>query len=139
MRGALVALALVACASGPPATPLRFVTATTAELEAAAAADTTWFELREGDEVPLTLLFAGMLEGGAEALRLRAKTTFWVVLRRGKPPRLSFDGRTLHGGTLAESLLRLGPGDDGRPEAVFVIVAGPEETRRGALRQLQSP
>lgn len=133
---ALLAFVLVAACAAPSGPRVRFATATTQELEAAASAEAVWYELREGDELPLTFLFGGVLTGGAEALRLRATRTFWVVVQRDAPVRLSFDGKTLHDETLGDALLRLGPGADGRPEASLLIVVGPKEVREDALREL---
>ncbi|MEO0326793.1 MAG: hypothetical protein AAF447_27875 [Myxococcota bacterium] len=138
MKRRLVAVAWVASlACAAPAGPrVRFATATTQELEAVAGAEAVWYELREGDEFPLTFLLGGVVTGGAEAIRLRATRSFWVVVRRSAPARLSFDGTTLHDATLGEALLRLGPGADGRPEALLLLVVGLPGEREGALREL---
>lgn len=87
-----LSLSTVGCGfgSGPH---VRFATATEADLKASANGP-VWYEFREGDDVPLALLYRGVIEAGAP-VRAKAKKKFWLVLQPNQPAYFSFDGKTI--------------------------------------------
>ena len=81
----LAALALSAsqgCAmsNGPK---VHFASATEAQLKASASGP-VWYEFREGDEVPLALLYKGVIEAGTP-VRAKAKKKFWLIVQPNAP------------------------------------------------------
>lgn len=125
---------VLGCASGPRV-QLRYATSSAADLERLEQEDTVWFEFREGDEVPLRFVAAGVAEGANETpIRVRATRTFWIVRFKNGPPAFSFDGEhtTLQSGRAALAFL---PGEHGGPnELGLVVVLGRPEDLPVELR-----
>ncbi len=125
---------MLGCASGPRV-QVRYVMSSASDLERLEQEDTVWFEFREGDEVPLRFVAAGVAEGGSETpMRVRATRTFWIVRFKNHPPAFSFDGEhtTFQSGRAALAFL---PGENGSPnELGLVVVLGRPEDLPVELR-----
>jgi hypothetical protein len=94
---------------GMPRSPrVHFAEATDAQLNQSDNQE-TWYEFRKGDDVPIAMLFTGVVEGGTP-VHAKAKQTFWLVLRKGQEPHFSFDGENVmysQGGMAAIALTRI--------------------------------
>ncbi len=122
--------ALAGCA-GPP-NYVRFVNATEAQLSSAEQEGMVWFEFQPGDEVPLNMAVLGVSEAVGEGIKLRAKKRFFIVVRKGGPPALSFDGQTISQGS--ETFLAFGREGDTNTLNVLTYV-GPPQDMPEKLRQ----
>ena len=91
---ALFVAATTGCSFQPPPS-IHFATATEAQIAAVETEDEMWFEFRPGDEVPLNVGMVGVAEALGEGIVLVAKKRFFIVMRRGLPPALSFDGESV--------------------------------------------
>lgn len=122
LGGLLLAVCAVGC--GTPPVRIHFATATEAQLEVQSTP--VWFEFRKGDNVPLGMLFTGVVEGGAPIVAV-AKQTFWLVVERNAPPRFSFDGKNVvsqDAGMVALALHRAGNQNN---VGVVVYLGKPED------------
>ncbi len=123
---ALVSLASMACAPAH-APPIRFVTASPAELTLAEDDKEVWYEVQEGDELPLVFLFSGVAQGLSDApVVLKAQKTFYLVYRGDGSFRLSFDGKTFaeNAGRVALTLI---PGPPNNRAGLILYIGKPED------------
>jgi hypothetical protein len=126
----LVVGSLAGCAAPP--TYIRFVNATEAQLAAADTEGVAWYEFQPGDEVPLNMAVLGVSEAVAEGIVLRAKKRFYIVVRKGASPALSFDGQSIAYGS--ETFLGFGREGDKNTLNVLTYV-GPREDMPEKLRE----
>lgn len=77
----------------PPPSKVPFVTATEAQVRESQTKE-TWFEFHQGDEVPLAMLYTGVIETKTP-LVVRAARPFWLVVTPNQPTRFSFDGKSI--------------------------------------------
>lgn len=125
---ALVALSLSAIACGPPqGRRVRFVNATAAELEAATQERTVWYEFQPGDDVPLAMVFTGVVES-ATPIRAKAQRNFWLVVQKDRPIEFSFDGEHVVSQNAGQVALALAHADGGNHVGVLVYLGRPEDT-----------
>jgi hypothetical protein len=75
-----------------PAPKVPFVSATEAQIDESRTKE-TWFEFHIGDEVPLAMLYSGVLESKTPIV-VRAARPFWLIVTPNQPTRFSFDGKT---------------------------------------------
>lgn len=125
---ALVALCLSTAACSPPqGRRVRFVNATAAELEAATQERTVWYEFQPGDDVPLAMVFTGVVES-ATPIHAKAKRNFWLVVQKDRPIEFSFDGEHVVNQNAGQVALALGRAEGGNQVGVLVYLGRPEDT-----------
>jgi hypothetical protein len=110
-------------ATGPR---VRVATATAAELAAVDDKDEVWYEFQPGDIVPVQLGFMGVVEGGSsQPAVFRAKKRFFFVMFKGRPMQISFDGESFAGERSRQSVILVGPREDGKGgELGWIIYMG---------------
>jgi hypothetical protein len=121
-----LALSLVACGA-PQGRRVRFVNATAAELEAANQERTVWYEFQPGDDVPLAMVFTGVVES-ATPIRAKAKRNFWLVVQKDRPIEFSFDGEHVVNQNAGQVALALGQHEGNNHVGVLVYLGRPEDT-----------
>lgn len=135
LSAALVALSLSAIACGPPqGRRVRFVNATAVELEAAQRERTVWYEFQPGDDVPLAMVFTGVVEG-VTPIHAKAKRNFWLVVQKDRPIEFSFDGEHVVNQNAGQVALALGHAEGGNQVGVLVYLGRPEDTPAELKRQ----
>lgn len=87
----VVAIALGGCMAPPSKVP--FATATEAQVRESQTKE-TWFEFHQGDEVPLAMIYTGVIETKTPIV-VRAARPFWLVVTPNQPARFSFDGKSI--------------------------------------------
>jgi hypothetical protein len=90
--GSAVLVSVTTMACGAPAPRVPFATATEAQVRDSEAKE-TWFEFHTGDEVPLAMLYTGVLESKTPVVA-RAARPFWLIVAPNQPARFSFDGKS---------------------------------------------
>jgi hypothetical protein len=122
----LVAIAVAAC--GPPqGRRVRFIKATTAELSAAEQEHVVWYEFQPGDEVPLAMVFTGVVESSTP-IHATAKRNFWLVVQKNQPIQFSFDGEHVVNQNAGQVALALGQHQGANHVGVLVYLGRPEDT-----------
>ncbi len=124
----LAAFALGGCGVQGP--HIHFASASEAQLRATEHESVVWFEFRRGDEVPVAMLFAGVVEGGS-AIRARASKPFWLVMRKGAPPAFSFDGETVVQQNAGSAGIALGRQSGVNQVGLVVYIGKPEDAPAG--------
>lgn len=132
-----LAIALSALACAPThAPPIRFVTASPAELTLADDQKEVWYEVQEGDELPLVFLFSGVAQGMSDVpVVLKAQKTFFLVYRGDGGFHFSFDGKTVaaNAGRVALTLI---PGPPANRAGLILYIGRPEDMET-ALKSLK--
>lgn len=132
---ALVAVSLSLVACGPPdGRRVRFVTATAAELDAAERERTVWYEFQPGDDVPLAMVFTGVVES-VTPIQAKAKRNFWLVVQKNQPIQFSFDGEHVVNQNAGQVALALGRAEERNQVGVLVYLGRPEDTPDALKKQ----
>ena len=127
------ALSVVACGA-PQGRRVRFVNATAAELEAAEQERIVWYEFRPGDDVPLAMVFTGVVES-ATPIHAKAKRNFWLVVQKNRPIEFSFDGEHVVNQNAGQVALALGHHEGSNHVGVLVYLGRPEDTPDALKKQ----
>jgi hypothetical protein len=128
LLSAALFLSLSAVACGPPqGRRVRFVKATATELEAATQEHVVWYEFQPGDDVPLAMVFTGVVES-ATPIHAKAKRNFWLVVQKDRPIEFSFDGEHVVSQNAGQVALALGRAEAGNQVGVLVYLGRPEDT-----------
>jgi hypothetical protein len=120
---ALVAVAGCGVHQGPR---IHFATATEAQLAGTENERVVWYEFRKGDEVPMAMLYTGVVEGESP-MRAKATQTFWLVVEKNAPPRFSFDGEHVVDQNAGSAAIALGRKNGENRVGVVVYLGKPED------------
>lgn len=133
--GSVAVMALLAGCGARQAPRIHFASATEAQLRASGDERVVWYEFRQGDDVPVALLFTGVVEA-AQPVRAKATRTFWLVMERNAPPRFSFDGEHVVEARAGTAGIALGrDGEKGENQVGLVVYLGKPEDAPAPLRE----
>ncbi len=121
----LFAIGMAACGAhqGPR---VHFASATEAQLAGVESERVVWYEFRKGDEVPMAMLYTGVVEGETP-MRAKAVRTFWLVVEKNAPPRFSFDGVNVVDQNAGTAAIALGRRNGENQVGVVVYLGKPED------------
>ena len=91
--GLVFGISLLGVGCATPAPKVLFVSATEAQIQESRTKE-TWFEFHVGDEVPLAMLYMGVLESKTPVI-VKAVRPFWLIVTPIQPTRFSFDGKSV--------------------------------------------
>jgi hypothetical protein len=121
---------------GAQAPRVRFAKASAAQLHAVENENVVWYEFQPGDRVPLNFVVVGVAEAAHESIQLVAKRPFFIVLQKGAPPALSFDGQSVAYGNGGETFLALGR-RKGENEITLISYVGKAEEMPAELQKVK--